>query len=261
MPANFPFFDLTAEADNFTITTGLLSTLPGGLRGLAGNDTITGSSGGDLVFGGADSDRLVGGGGSDSVFGGEGIDDIFGQADNDIINGMQGDDLINGGEGNDLLRGGKGDDYLIGGNGNDTLIGDRGVNINFGGAGSDVFVFRQDLLAGDTSDTITQTIPQLILDFNPSSDFIGLSGGLSALQLTYTAETVPNTQAFGLFLSSSRGTRFANEGLITAASFDPDGNGLTDITLIRNGLNGAFVASIINATQSQIENRFITVNI
>ncbi|HAX77459.1 MAG TPA: calcium-binding protein [Cyanobacteria bacterium UBA11372] len=261
MRANFPFFDLTPEADNFTITSGLLSTLPGGLRGLEGNDTITGSSDGDLVFGGAGNDSLLGAAGNDSLFGGEGNDNIFGQANNDIINGMQGDDLINGGQGNDLLRGGKGDDYLIGGDGNDTLIGDRGVNINVGGAGSDVFVFRQDLLVGDTSDSINQTVPQLILDFDPSIDFIGLSGGLSANQLTFIPQTVPSAQAYGLFLGSGRGTRFINEGLITLASFDPDGNGSTDVTLIRVGANGPFVASVINATPDQIASRLIPVNI
>ncbi|MFB2976066.1 calcium-binding protein [Microseira sp. BLCC-F43] len=261
MQANFPFFDLTPEVDNFTITSGLLSTLPGGLRGLAGNDTITGSSDGDLVLGGAGNDSLLGAAGNDSLFGGEGNDNIFGQANNDILNGMQADDFINGGDGDDLLRGGKGDDYLIGGNGNDTLIGDRGVNINFGGAGSDVFVFRQDLLLGNTSDSINLTVPQLILDFDPSSDFIGLSGGLSANQLTFSTQTVPSTQVYNLFVGSGRGTRFINEGLITPTSFDRDGNGSTDVTLISVGANGPYVASIIDATQEQIASRFITVNI
>lgn len=261
MPANFPFFDLTSGPDNFTITKDLLTSLPGGLRGLAGNDTIAGSSEGDLVFGGADNDSLVGAAGSDSLFGGEGIDNIFGEADNDFLNGMQGDDLINGGDGNDLIRGGKGDDYLIGGNGNDTLIGDRGVNINAGGAGSDVFVFRQDLLAGDSSDPITQTIPQVILDFDPSTDFIGLSGGLRADQLTFTQQSVTPAQAFAAFVGSGRGQRFVQEGLITAQSFDRDGNGFSEVTFIRVGANGPFVASVIDVTLNQLTSRFRDVNI
>lgn len=261
MTANFPFFDLTPGPDNFTITKDLLTTLPGGLRALAGNDIITGSSNGDLVFGGTDSDSIVGGGGRDSLFGNEGIDNIFGDADNDFLSGMQDDDLINAGDGDDLIRGGKGDDYLIGGSGNDTLIGDKGVNISKGGDGNDVFVFRQDLLVGDTSDTITQTIPQLILDFDPTTDFIGLSGGLTAAQLTITKQIVTPAQAFGAFLGSGRGTRFVQEGLITAGSFDRDGNGVTEVTFIRVGATGPFVASIIDVTPEQVQSRFIQVNI
>ena len=261
MPANFPFFDLTTDADNFTISTGLLATLPGGLRGLAGNDTIIGSSDADLVFGGADNDSIVGGEDSDSLFGGEAIDNIFGEAENDLLNGMPGDDLINGGNGNDLIRGGKGDDYLIGGNGNDTLIGDRGVNINVGGAGNDVFVFRQDLLSGDASDPITQTLPQLILDFDPASDFIGLSGGLQASQLTFVQQVATPAQALNAFVGTNRGQRFVQEGLITAQSFDRDGNGFSEVTFIRVGANGPFVASVIDVTPTQLTNRFIDVNI
>lgn len=261
MPANFPFWDLTTGPDNFTIDKGLLATLPGGLRALAGNDTVKGSADGDLIFGGADNDSLVGGGGNDSLFGGDGIDNIFGEADNDFINGMVGDDLINGGDGNDFIRGGKGDDYLIGGGGNDTLIGDKGVNINVGGAGNDVFVFRQDLLSGDASDPITQSIPQLILDFDIANDFIGLSGGLVAGQLTFEQTVVTPAQALNAFQGTGRGARFVQEGLITAQSFDPDGNGFAEVTFIRAGQNGPFVASVISVTPTQLTNRFISVNI
>ena len=261
MAANPPFFDLTVGADNFVITSGLLATLPGGLRGLTGNDTIAGSSGADLVLGGADNDRLLGALGNDTLYGDLGNDNLFGEADNDIISGMQGQDFINGGDGNDLLRGGKGDDYLVGGNGNDTLIGDRGININVGGAGSDVFVFRQDLLAGTEIDTITQNIAQVILDFDVASDLIGLGGGLQVNQLSFSTVVVTPNQAFTAFVATQRGARFVEEGNITVQSFDPDGNGFAEITSIRLGANGPFVTSILSVTPAQISGRFIQVNI
>ncbi|MCC3433730.1 MAG: hypothetical protein JGK01_28165, partial [Microcoleus sp. PH2017_03_ELD_O_A] len=56
---------LTEGSDTFTIPLGLLDTLLGGLRGLGGADSITGSESGDIVYGDEGNDRIEGRGGAD----------------------------------------------------------------------------------------------------------------------------------------------------------------------------------------------------
>lgn len=56
---------LTEGSDTFTIAIGLLDTLIGGLRGLGGPDSITGSESGDIVYGDEGNDRIEGRGGAD----------------------------------------------------------------------------------------------------------------------------------------------------------------------------------------------------
>ncbi len=99
------FFDLTANADNVTFVAG--QTADKLVRGLGGNDTLTGSSSAE------------------------------------DINGNIGNDSILGGGGDDTLRGGKGDDVLIGGVGDDYLFGNTGSNIVTGGDGVDVYVLAR----------------------------------------------------------------------------------------------------------------------
>lgn len=86
-----------------------------------------------------------------------------------------------GGNGTDVLWGGDGDDLLNGGNGNDTLNG---------GAGRDIFVLAHN---GNGTDTIQ--------DFTLGQDQIGLSGGLSFGQLSFTD------------VNGSAAIRFGNETL------------------------------------------------
>lgn len=51
---------LTEGSDTFTIPLGLLDTLVGGLRGLGGADSITGSESADIVYGDEGDDRIEG---------------------------------------------------------------------------------------------------------------------------------------------------------------------------------------------------------
>ncbi|MBE9225650.1 hypothetical protein IQ264_09475 [Phormidium sp. LEGE 05292] len=167
MPANPPFFNLTDQADNFTITPGLLATLPGGLQALAGNDTITGSDQADIVYGNQGDDLLILRKGDDTIFGGQGNDTIAGEQGKDFISGDLGNDIIYGGsinnqlldladiiyggEGNDTIFGQEGNDFINGNQDNDYVEGGLGDDIIRGGKGGDVLLGNQgsDTLFGD----------------------------------------------------------------------------------------------------------------
>jgi Ca2+-binding RTX toxin-like protein len=101
--------------------------------------------------------------------GGNGNDSLIGNAGNDTLIGGNGTDFLVGSAGNDLLNGGNGSDTLRGGLGNDTLIG---------GLGPDVFVFA----SGEGTDTIT--------DFSLGSDKIGLTGGLTFGNLSFSGNQI-----------------------------------------------------------------------
>lgn len=153
---------LTEGSDRFTIPLGLLDTLIGGLRGLGGADSITGSESGDIVYGdegndrieglggadllygGAGNDFLSGGAGQNGLLGGDGADTLQGGETADGVNGNAGDDVIFGAGGDDFLRGGRGNDIVNGEDGDDFVIGDFGNDTLTGGAGQDVFFLRYE---------------------------------------------------------------------------------------------------------------------
>jgi RTX calcium-binding nonapeptide repeat (4 copies) len=194
---------LTEGSDTFTIPPGLLDTLIGGLRGLGGADSITGSESGDvisgdegddrieglggadLLYGGAGNDFLSGGAGQNGLLGGAGADTLQGGDNADGVNGNTGDDVIFGGGGDDFLRGGRGNDIINGGDGNDFLIGDFGNDTLTGGAGQDVFFLRyEQSLGSPTFDLIT--------DFQRTIDFIGLSTNLKESDVILESKVQPS---------------------------------------------------------------------
>lgn len=194
---------LTEGSDTFTIAIGLLDTLIGGLRGLGGADSITGSESGDIVYGDEGNDRieglggadllygglgndflsggagqngLLGGEGADTLQGGESADGVNGNAGNDVIFGAGGDDFLRGGRNNDIVNGEDGDDFLIGDWGNDTLTG---------GVGQDIFFLRSEAALGSpTFDLIT--------DFQRAIDFIGLSTNLRESDIVLESKVQPS---------------------------------------------------------------------
>ena len=126
-----------AGADEVTMPTPALLTLPQTLEGGDGNDVLTGGAGGD---------RLVGGDGNDQIFGQRGPDTIFAGHGNDRAEGNRGDDSVDGGLGNDVLYGGRisgapanydGYDVLLGRGGNDRIAGGWQKDRLFGGTGAD----------------------------------------------------------------------------------------------------------------------------
>ncbi|MEH2440525.1 beta strand repeat-containing protein [Nostoc sp.] len=122
----------------------------------------------------------------------------------DVINGQGGDDRINGKSGNDLLRGGTGNDSLIGDAGNDVIVGGIGKDTLTGGSGDDLFVYQG---LSDIGDTIT--------DFSKGADLIGLSGGLTFNQLSFTSNKIVVT-ATDEILATLTGI---NTTTLTAANF------------------------------------------
>jgi len=91
------------------------------------------------------------------------------------VNGGNGKDTLTGTGGDDNFSGGNGKDTLFGNAGNDTLFGGNGNDLLNGGNGRDTFVLTRN---GNGTDTIQ--------DFTLAQDRIGLSGGLSFGQLTFT---------------------------------------------------------------------------
>jgi hypothetical protein len=145
-------FDYSISDGKGGTSSANVSVAVGGTQtGGSGNDTLTGTAGNDLLNGGNGNDSLIGNAGNDTLIGGNGTDFLVGSA------------------GNDLLDGDNGSDTLRGGLGNDTLIG---------GLGADVFVFA----ALEGTDTIT--------DFSLSNDQIGLTGGLTFGQLSFSGNQI-----------------------------------------------------------------------
>ena len=173
-------FTLLAEtADTATLTAVQSQTTPSGVRGLGGNDTLTGSSGADIVWGDDGDDLIFGADGDDYLRGIDGNDVLNGDAGNDFVNGNRGNDTVNGGAGDDAVRGGQGNDVLIGGDGNDVLCGDFGEDTLTGGAGADTFLLRTDTAIG------IQSASDFVVDFSAAQgDRLGIVGSVALDQLT-----------------------------------------------------------------------------
>jgi Ca2+-binding RTX toxin-like protein len=131
------------------------------VRGLGGDDRITGGPDADYLDGGSGDDLIYGAGGdlltiSDGgscTFPGIGrCFPTFGSSLNeesaDVIDGGAGDDILLGTAGDNILRGGAGNDILSGGDGDDSLNGGVGRNLFFAGRGADhVVSIGSDLVA------------------------------------------------------------------------------------------------------------------
>jgi Ca2+-binding RTX toxin-like protein len=155
-----PSTNFTGDASfNYSISDGFGGTssanvsvaVGGSQMGGSGNDTLTGTPGNDSLNGANGNDSLIGNAGDDTLIGGSGTDFLVGSA---------GNDLLNGDNGSDTLRGGLGSDTLTGGN------------------NQDIFVFAN----GEGIDTIT--------DFKLGSDQIGLTGGLTFGNLSFSGNQI-----------------------------------------------------------------------
>lgn len=137
----------------------------------------------------------------DSRFVGTPGDDILiGSSNSDLLFGGAGDDQLLGGAGDDTLYGGRGNDILLGRQGNDILVGNLGNDILIGGPGNDRF------------DLSLQGGVDVIKDFTPGEDLIGLRDGLTFADLNLSFQTgstilVANNQTLGML----DGLHFLNE--------------------------------------------------
>ncbi|MCT7973167.1 calcium-binding protein [Laspinema olomoucense] len=229
--------------DDFRLTSGQLAERPGGVRALAGDDTVIGSTSNELINGNLGNDVLFGRGGNETLRGGQDNDAVYGEEGDDILNGNRGDDLVTGSRGNDLVRGGQDNDLLIGGEGNDTLIGDFGLDRMVGGSGTDLFVLRTDAASTNPEQT------DIILDFN--NDRIGLTEGVAANDLVFQ----PFTRELPAELAILQ-TYTTDDVLVLSelspGQLDPNNNGDMEGTLIQQESTGRVLAFVLNATDSEL---------
>ncbi|GAB4285463.1 MAG: hypothetical protein Fur0025_17070 [Oscillatoriaceae cyanobacterium] len=251
------FLDLSndpTDPDNETLSLGRLSGFSGGLRALAGDDTVTGSNSDEAMNGNQGQDVLFGRGGRDTLRGGQDQDRVFGDTGDDILNGNRGLDLVLGGDGNDLVRGGQDEDLLVGEKGNDTLIGDFGQDLLVGGAGDDLFLLRRD--AGVSNSRLTD----IILDFNATDDRIGLTGGLQENDLVFQNFSVALTDLVAS-VQLFTGQNLQDIIGITENILDPNSDGAVEGTLIQIDPDqnivdrGDYLGFVVNATTTQVRNR------
>ena len=263
------FYLLSDEADNFTISPGLLDDLPNGLLALAGDDTVTGSEASDTVNGNSGNDILFLGGGDDRVWGGKDNDNISGDEGNDIINGNLGIDGVFGGAGSDTLRGGKEADVISGEAGDDWISGDLGADVLIGGDGSDTLVIQ-------TAASPNRAEPDQIWDFTPGVDTIGLPGGQTEADLLFEETPVDLSQQAATFLgaAATQGEDLPPgfEELFTpevirqifvqsyGVDIDPDGDGIVQGTGIVSLVSGLQVAYVFNVTPEDLAGQFVSLS-
>lgn len=299
MPARPPFFVLTDQADNFTIDTGLLDTLTGGLLALAGNDTVIGSNQADIVNGNQGNDRLILGKGDDTIFGGKGNDTIAGEQGKDFFSGDAGDDILYGGnindqftdladsiyggagndtifgqEGNDFLNGNQDNDYLQGGTGDDILRGGKGGDVLIGNQGSDTLIgdLDQDALIGGIAEVGTTDVDVFVLRGDSKANqlsqadlILDFSPGDKIGILN--AEGGLGSLALQQFASLSV-TQFINQ--LSPELQAAQESGLIDLndiavgsiiqgTAIRLGANGPFLGVVLNQSVVQVNAALINI--
>lgn len=240
------FLDLRDDPlrpDDFRLSPGQLAERPGGVRGLAGDDTVMGSTADELINGNLGNDILFGRGGNDILRGGQDNDAVYGEEGDDILNGNRGDDLVSASRGNDLVRGGQDNDLLIGGEGNDTLIGDFGLDRLVGGSGTDLFVLRTDAASTNPEQV------DIILDFN--NDRIGLTADVAVNDLVFQ----PVTRELETELAILQ-TYTTDDVLVLAelsqGQLDPNDDGQIEGTLIQQESTGRVLALVLNATESEL---------
>lgn len=253
------FFDLSddpLDPDSEELSPGRLNGFPDGLRALAGDDTVTGSTADELMNGNRGSDSLLGAEGNDTLRGGRDSDRIFGDNGDDVVNGNKGRDIVLGGDGGDIVRGGQDNDLLLGGQDNDTLIGDFGQDLLVGGEDDDLFVLRTGASGSDSLGA------DLLLDFNPTDDDIGLTQGVTFNNLVFQeiSLTLAEVTVLAVFGTGDAATLSG----ITTASLDPDGDGTIRGTLIQIDPDeeiqgrGNYLGFVVNATEGDLSRqRFV----
>jgi Ca2+-binding RTX toxin-like protein len=241
------------------------------LNGGSGNDTLSGGIGNDTLNGGTGNDTMLGGSGNDTYLVSSNGDRVFetttttsttsaggvdtvqsslsfdldayvgvrfverltltgtaaingdGNALSNILTGNTGNNVLNGDSGSDTLNGGNGLDQLIGGVGNDVLQGGAGNDILTGGSGADAFVF-----------TTTTSGLDVITDFNELNGG-GEEGDVLRFQgLEVGTFVYRGSQGFTGGSNNSEARVSGNEVLI-----DTNGDGVTDIEIVLNGLTSA----------------------
>ena len=126
------------------------------------------------------------------------------------------------------------------------------MDAQLGGAGSDTFVLRADNTSSATEILSLAGDADLLLDFQPGVDRIGLTDGLTEADLIIAdLGTLPVTippEVQGLI----------DEGIISATDIDPDGDGLARLTSI-SASGGDFLGVVLNVTPADLQGQFVSV--
>lgn len=139
------------------------------IRGLGGQDTLTGRGGNGagatflgrlILLGGETGDTLTGGAGNDELRGGAGNDLLEGREGSDVLLGLGGTDTLTGGDGADDLTGGAGADSFVGGAGNDILRATDGVADSLLNGGQDIDTAYYDAGIDPTPVAVENRVPE-----------------------------------------------------------------------------------------------------
>lgn len=110
----------------------LSGSVPGTVRGGAGDDDVEGGTGGDTLDGGLGDDHLSGGNGDDALLGADGDDVLDGGRGADRLDGGAGADDLDGERGTDRITSADGasDHTIVCGQSSDRLLADRFDAVN-----------------------------------------------------------------------------------------------------------------------------------
>jgi len=232
-------------SEGIQLTPGDLTNFPLGAWALDGNDTVNGSGASELILGNEGEDFLTGFAGNDSLFGGKGRDFLDGSDGNDCLSGGLDADFLNGEAGDDILFGGKGNDVLLGQDGNNTLVGGLARDALICGLGNNLCVLGIDAATTDI------TSSDLITDFDPDVDRIGLASGLTVndivleriqdVTLTYRFDFPQALQPF------------------LPPAFLSEFSGSASGTLIRVRNSNAILGLVGDVTPNELQSRIVSV--
>jgi Ca2+-binding RTX toxin-like protein len=227
-----------SEVEKIELTTGSSLRLDGidyrnmdqSLQTVTGNGTITVDLVVDVVNGFLESLNFNGGG------------IVVSGAVNFVINGTGFSDSIKintataatvlGGDGNDQIRGSALADIINGGAGADKIIGFTGADVITGGTGSDQFryLFAGDSGVGAGADRIT--------DYTIGGDRLNFA--LIDANAATAGDQAFNFVGTAAFANTGIGQiRYTNSGTDLLVQVDVNGDGVADMEIILQGLNGS----------------------
>jgi Ca2+-binding RTX toxin-like protein len=188
------------------------------VRGLAGNDTITGQNG----IAGLTSLTVDGGTGDDNLRGGDGDDLILGGGGNDTVDGGRGNDVAELGAGKDTFTWDPGD-------GSDTVDGQGGGDVlDFNGSAANEKI---DLSANGSGVRLSRDVAAITMDL-AGIETLNLTARGGADTITVGDLTGTDLQTAAIDLSGDPGTGV--------------GDGAAD-TVVENGTPGADRVQVVRA--------------
>lgn len=272
MGSTVKYMEIRANAGYDVVTNN--TSIPAGIVGGPGNDTINGGNARDYIYGEDGNDMLVGNAGYDVIYGGNGNDTIYGNAGKDALYGEAGNDVILGGGDSDEVFGSAGDDALFGDDrlgaaivdrqpaGKDTVVGSAGNDLVYGGANDDFlrgfagddYIYGQggnDILLGDADyDTLFGMEGDDFLD--PGSNSESATGGDGNDFYGYTTvvggagtEDIAQGGSNNCFILASMGAA-ASRGVDMASRIKYEGDCWYSVSLFKMSSTGGYTPTKVD---------------